>query len=105
MFTQPKSKLIAASPYDPTTECVQPPRPQTMGLLSALTGISMLASLAYMSFRFKSVMAMPQPDNITLTVLFIEISTAGLYITPNCNQNIILIDQLSAPTVQAAIHT
>ena len=85
MSTQPKSKLIAASPYDPATECVQPPRPHIMALLSALTGISMLASLAYMSIRLVSVMAMPQPDNIILAVLFIEISTAGLYIAPSCS--------------------
>ena len=85
MSTHPKSKLIAASLHDPTTECVQPPRPYTMALLSALTGISMLASLAYMSVRLMSVIAMPQPDNIVLTVLFIEISTAGLHITPSCS--------------------
>ena len=92
MSAQPKSKRIAASPHDPTTECVQPPRPHTMGVLSVLTGISMLASLAYMFIRLRSVMAMPQPDNVILAVLFIEISTAGLYIPPSYNHNIILID-------------
>ena len=92
MSRQPKSKLIAASSHDLTTECVQPPRPHTMALLSALTGISMLASLAYMAIRLMSVMALPQPDIIILAVLFIELSTAGLYIILGCSQHIILIE-------------
>ena len=78
MSTQPKTKLLGFFPHDPTMQYAQPPLPHTMRLLWLVTDMSMLVSLAYLYFRLKSVRAMPQPDIVTLAVLFVEISTAGI---------------------------